>query len=74
MCNSQEGKTMKKKINITVDDTLLKEVDKLAEQMHISRSGLISVSLADYMDKRTVMQMLPDLMKAYESEMAAEMQ
>lgn len=65
---------MKKKINITVDDTLLREVDRLAEQMHISRSGLISVSLADYMDKRTVMQMLPDLMKAYEQEMAAERQ
>lgn len=62
---------MKKKINITVDDTLLQEVDKLAEQMHISRSGLISVSLTDYLDKRTAMQLLPDLMKAYENEMAA---
>ena len=63
---------MKKKINITVDDSLLKEVDKLAEQMHISRSGLISVSLTDYMEKRTVMQLLPDLMTAYNQEMAAE--
>ena len=27
---------MKKKINITVDDTLLEQVDKMAEQMYIS--------------------------------------
>ena len=62
---------MKKKINITVDDSLLAQVDQLAEQMHISRSGLISVSLAQYMEQRTVIQLLPDLMKAYDQEMAA---
>jgi len=61
---------MKKKINITVDDTLLEQVDKMAEQMHISRSGLISVSLVDYMQKNTVISMMPQLMEAYQREIA----
>lgn len=61
---------MKKKINITVDDTLLEQVDKMAEQMHISRSGLISVSLVDYMQKNTVISMMPQLMEAYQRELA----
>lgn len=56
---------MKKKINITVDDTLLEQVDRMAEQMHISRSGLISVSLVDYLQKNTVIANLPELMAAY---------
>lgn len=61
---------MKKKINITVDDTLLEQVDSLAEQMHISRSGLISVSLVDYLQKGTVIDYLPQLMEAYQREIA----
>lgn len=62
----RRAKSMKKKINITIDDVFLTEVDNLAEKMHISRSGLISVCIADYMDKRTAMTLLPDLMKAYD--------
>ena len=61
---------MKKKINITVDDTLLEQVDKMAQQMHISRSGLISVSLVDYLQKSTVIANLPELLEAYQREMA----
>lgn len=55
---------MKKKINITLDDVLVEQVDALAEKLHLSRSGVISVSLAEYIEKKSVLDNWPQFVNA----------
>lgn len=40
------------KINISIDDELLKKADKFAKKIYTSRSGLISISLVNYMNNQ----------------------
>lgn len=40
------------KINISIDDDLLKRVDNYADDNYTSRSGLISTSLVEYLNAR----------------------
>lgn len=41
---------MMKRINITIDEGLLYEIDSYAKKLHGSRSGLISLVLTLYLD------------------------
>lgn len=40
------------KINITIDDKLLQRADQYADENGMTRSGLISVALRDYLNTR----------------------
>lgn len=40
------------KINISIDDELLKKADKFAKKIYTSRSGLISIALVNYMNNQ----------------------
>lgn len=39
------------KINISIDDSLLERVDKVADEHYMSRSGLISQSVIQYLNQ-----------------------
>lgn len=47
-----------KKINISINDDLLKRADKFGEDNSISRSGLISLSLSQYLAQQEVFVLL----------------
>lgn len=47
-----------KKINISINDELLYRADKYGENNYISRSGLISLSLSQYLASQEVYQLL----------------
>lgn len=40
------------KINISIDDELLQRTDKYTKKLYTSRSGLISIALASYMNSQ----------------------
>ena len=40
------------KINISIDDELLKKADNFAKKIYTSRSGLISIALVNYMNNQ----------------------
>lgn len=42
------------KIHISMNDALLDEVDKAAQENYISRSGMISIACAQYIQTRTM--------------------
>lgn len=46
------------KINISIDDELLKKADKFAKKIYTSRSGLISIALVNYMNNQDVITKL----------------
>lgn len=41
---------MSKRLNITLDNKLVSDMDSFADERGLSRSGLIAVSVRDYMD------------------------
>ena len=47
-----------KKINISINEDLLKRADKFGEDNSISRSGLISLSLSQYLAQQEVFVLL----------------
>lgn len=49
------------KINISIDDGLLARLDKSAELNYMSRSGLISVSVAQYLNNAEVVSAVIDM-------------
>ena len=46
------------KINISIDDELLKKADNFAKKIYTSRSGLISIALVNYMNNQDVITKL----------------
>lgn len=44
------------KINISMNDELLARVDKLAAELYISRSGLISQAVVQYLKQQETME------------------
>lgn len=62
---------MKKKVNVSLDDKLLKDLDVLADELHVSRSGAISVAISNYIQQKTVIDNMPLIIKAYENEIKA---
>lgn len=49
------------KINISVDDNLLERMDRYAEDNYMSRSGLVSISVAQYLNANEVMILVKDM-------------
>ena len=53
------------KTAISVDGELLNEADRAARELGLSRSGLISVALQDYLRHRRREQMIEQLNRVY---------
>jgi metal-responsive CopG/Arc/MetJ family transcriptional regulator len=53
------------KTAISVDGQLLDEADRTAKQMGLSRSGLFSVALRDFLRQRQQTEMLAQLNEVY---------
>ena len=49
------------KINISLDDNLLERMDRYAEDNYMSRSGLVSISVAQYLNANEVMTVVKDM-------------
>ena len=49
------------KINISLDDNLLERMDMYAEDNYMSRSGLVSISVAQYLNANEVMTLVKDM-------------
>lgn len=50
------------KINISIDDELLKKADKFAKKIYTSRSGLISIALVNYMNNQeSIIKLLEEI-------------
>lgn len=49
------------KINISIDDELLERADKYTESLYTSRSGLISMALASYMNSQECILAIKDM-------------
>ena len=60
-----------KRINVTLDDLVLKNVDAFCEENSISRSGLISIALTEYINAQ---KLLPEVRKDIEKQMSDFMQ
>lgn len=56
---SKGGENMK--INISIDDELLKRIDTQADESYMSRSGLISYACAQYINQVELMRAIKDL-------------
>lgn len=55
---------MKKKINVTLEDSLVQKLDDASEKMGVSRSGVISISLSEYFEKKDVLSNWPEFVNA----------
>lgn len=49
------------KINVSMDDGLLQRVDDYADQMYMSRSGLISFACVQYLNQVELMRSIKEL-------------
>lgn len=49
------------KINISIDDELLERADKYTKKMYTSRSGLISLALASFMNSQEAILAINDM-------------
>lgn len=49
------------KVQISIDDELLKRIDKCADDNYTSRSGLISLAMADYLNSKEVFSLVKDM-------------
>ena len=55
-----------KRINITLDDIVVKNADDFCKENNISRSALIGIALTDYIKAQ---RMLPDVKKEMEKQL-----
>ena len=56
-----------KRINVTLDDLVLKNADDFCEENTISRSSLISIALTEYINAQ---KMLPEVQKTVEKQVS----
>lgn len=49
------------KVNITLDDELMKEVDDFADKNYMSRSGLLSLAVTQYINQNKAIFAMQDL-------------
>lgn len=49
------------KVQISIDDKLLERIDKYADNNYTSRSGLISLGMAEYLNSREVIGLVKDM-------------
>lgn len=57
------------RINITISEELVRQVDERAKQMFISRSAYISTALSQKMQADDAMRMLPEMAKTMQDAM-----
>lgn len=50
------------RVNINIDEDLLKKIDKKAKSLSMSRSAYISLSCSQYLKSDDLLQAIPDLM------------
>ncbi len=53
------------KTAISIDEELFSEVNRLAQDMHVSRSRLITIAVKDYLKKRENLSLLAQLNETY---------
>lgn len=49
------------KVQISIDDKLLERIDKYADNNYTSRSGLISLGMAEYLNSKEVIGLVKDM-------------
>ncbi len=49
------------KVQISIDDKLLERIDSYADENFISRSGLISMGMCDYLNGKETMRLIKNL-------------
>lgn len=49
------------KVNVTLDDELMKRVDEFADRNYMSRSGLISLATTQYLNSNEVIFAISDI-------------
>ena len=50
------------RVNINIDEDLLKRIDKKAKSLSMSRSAYISLSCSQYLKSDELLEVIPDLM------------
>lgn len=55
------------KVNINLDDSLVKKVDERAKAMYVSRSAYICMALAEKMKQDDLVATLPKILASMES-------
>lgn len=63
---------MKKKINITIDEKLLSEIDVIADELGMSRSSFLSMAGKTYINQTNVMHNMPRMLNDVEKLMTQE--
>ena len=49
------------KVNVTLDDELMQRVDNYADRNYMSRSGLISLAVTQYLNQQEVILAIKDV-------------
>ena len=49
------------KVQISVDEKLMERVDRYADENYMSRSGLITLALTEYLNQKDFMLMMKDM-------------
>ena len=62
-----------KKVLVGLDEEQIKDIDRYAEAMHISRSSAIRILTTQSLQAQKTMTSLDDLMNAYKAEKAKQM-
>ena len=63
---------MKKKINITIDEKLLSEIDVIADELGMSRSSFLSMAGKTYINQANVMHNMPRMLNDVEKMMTQD--
>ena len=61
------------RINLTIDENLLKQLDEQANKMHISRSAYISVAISQKIQSDETLKALPELIKLAQKGLEGEL-
>ena len=56
------------KINITINDELLKEIDEYADSIYMPRSTFLALAAKTYIDQQKVINLMPDMVEMYKKE------
>ncbi len=64
----QDGITTSMKTAVSIDDTLMERADAVAQELGMSRSGLVAEALRGYLDERRRRSITEQLDEAYADE------
>lgn len=67
---SSEVKIMR--LNITLADSLVKEIDEKAKAMYISRSAYIATALTEKLQKDKTVDNMPEMLKVFKEALEIE--